>query len=133
MVDMKQSTMFDAFTEARYEAAGLTPPKRNEAEERDRAMAAAAAKNAQRLASARAVAVDHAKRHGTVDIDDVRCGLADEATLMRLGLPIEPFVPGNWMGSTFKEPGVWEVVGLTHTTHKKGHARRVLTYRLASR
>lgn len=102
-----------------------------EVKAKERGMGAAAAKNSEALRIAREIAKDFA-RDRDVCIEDVRSGMCNPSTLARLGLPAIKFVPGNWLGSTFKEFGIWEVTGMVHATHKKGHARRVLTYRLRS-
>lgn len=126
---MNQGTLLDAFDDAKYEQAGMTRTKPTEEAKRDRGMAVAASKNFSMLRVARIVADDFARRNGRVSIDDVRREMCLVSVLNRLGVEPVNFTPGNWMGSVFKEDK-WEIVGMQHTTHKKGHARRVLTYKL---
>ncbi len=90
---------------------------------RDVGMARAALANLPLVLKAR----EYAKRLGAaredrlVNADDVR--LAMEAAGERVTW-------GNWAGSIFKEPHLWEDAGVTRCSHKQGHRRRITIWRM---
>lgn len=85
-----------------------------------RGMAVSAAKNAEYLAEARAVARTILHRDGTVDVARVRDELRGTGVVW-----------GNWAGSIFKEAG-WVPTGRwIKARHAKGHARMVREWTLS--